>query len=414
MAIAEHDVLKGLNDRRLTVWSQMQGVVERASEENRDLMAEEQGRWEKFEAELGAIDRRIATVRAAEERYVEVDRQVATVTGTGRRGVKDERNTALRSMLAGEPGAPRYVDIASEGNGMYVARDLLTTTDGDIVPETFHRTLIAHLIEVSGVMQTNPTVLRTSGGEPLRVPRTTAHSTAVIIGEGTTIPDSDPAFAQVTLGAFKYGLKIGLSSEMLDDTGVDLEGYIAMQAGRALGNAMGEDFIIGAGTTEPRGILLDAVQGVEAAGTSFTAEDLITLKYSVIAPYRNRRNSVFWLMRDSTIGEVRKMRDDSGGAGTGQLLWQPSLVPGAPDMLLGYPIVTDPFMEEANTLSQRPILFGDFSGYFVRLAGAARVERSDHFRFDEDIVTIRVLQRADGALIDLTGEPLKYLQHAAA
>ena len=49
------------------------------------------------------------------------------------------------------------------------------------------------------------------------------------------------------------------------------------------------------------------------------------------------------------------------------------------------------------------MLFGDFSQYFVRLAGGVRFERSDDFAFNTDLVTFRCLLRGDAALVDLTG-----------
>jgi len=68
-------------------------------------------------------------------------------------------------------------------------------------------------------------------------------------------------------------------------------------------------------------------------------------------------------MRDATLANARKLKDT-----TGQYLWQPSLVVGAPDMFLGKPIVTDPNVA-AVALSAKSVLFGDFSQFFVRLAG---------------------------------------------
>ena len=45
-----------------------------------------------------------------------------------------------------------------------------------LIPTDFYDQLIAHLIEVSGIMQCGPTVLNTGGGETLQIPKTTAHS----------------------------------------------------------------------------------------------------------------------------------------------------------------------------------------------------------------------------------------------
>jgi HK97 family phage major capsid protein len=258
-------------------------------------------------------------------------------------------------------------------------------------------------------MQAGATVLNTNSGESIQVPKTTSHSTAGIVTEGGTISASDPAFGQITLGAYKYGTLIQVSRELLEDTGVDLEGYLAMQAGRALGNAFGAHAITGTGTSQPRGVVTDATLGVTGgAGVvgAFTSDNLIDLFYSVIAPYR-ASGSAKWIMRDSTVAVARKLKDT-----TGQYIWQPGLTADAPDTILGKQVLTDPNVA-ATALSAKSVLFGDFSQFFIRLAGGVRFERSDDFAFNTDLVTFRALLRADSALVDLTGA-VKYFAGNAA
>ena len=43
----------------------------------------------------------------------------------------------------------------------------------------------------------------------------------------------------VTLSAYKFGIMLQVARELIDDTAVDLLGYLAMQAGRAIGNNFG-------------------------------------------------------------------------------------------------------------------------------------------------------------------------------
>jgi len=263
---------------------------------------------------------------------------------------------------------------------------LTTGAGGNTVPVSFYDRLMAHLIEVSGILQAGATVLNTNSGEQIQIPKTTAHSTAALTAEAASITASDPAFSQAALGAYKYATLIQVSRELVDDTGVDLEGYLAMQAGRALGNALGADLITGNGSSKPTGILNNTTLGVTGptgangglGATSGTAnsgaDNLIDLFYSVIAPYR-ASGSCAWLVKDSTMGVIRKIKDT-----TGQYMFQPSLVAGTPDTLLNKPIYVDPFMPAIAT-SGKSIAFGDMSQYFVRLAGGVRFERSDEFAF---------------------------------
>jgi HK97 family phage major capsid protein len=200
---------------------------------------------------------------------------------------------------------------------------------------------------------------------------------------------------------------IQVSRELLTDTGVDLEGYLAMQAGRALGNAFGAHAITGDGSSKPRGVVTDATVGKtgltgdsggfgDQSVVGEGADQLIDLFHSVIAPYRMSQ-ACRWMMNDTTAGVIRKIKTTEG-----QYIWQPSVIAGQPDTILGKPVLTDPNVASVG-LSAKSVVFGDFSQYFVRLAGGIRFERSDEFAFGNDLVTFRCLMRADAALVDLTG-----------
>lgn len=207
-----------------------------------------------------------------------------------------------------------------------------------------------------------------------------------------------------------------MSRELIDDTGVDLIGYLSRQAGRALGNAFGQDLVTGTGSGEPRGVIIDAAAGVTGpTGTTTTFGNqatvgqgfdlLISLFHSVIAPYRNSASSG-WLMNDTTAALVRRIKSTDG-----VYAWQPSLVVGAPDTILGKPVVIDPNVASP-AANAETIAFGDWSTYFVRIVGGVRFERSDDFRFANDLVAFRALLRGDGALTDLTGS-IKTFTHSA-
>jgi HK97 family phage major capsid protein len=405
------EIVKRLRERRLNVWNDARALTERAVEENRALSAEEQGQWDAHMGELDNLDTRIKSALDTEQRAKDADDAFNRLEGKPQVAGRQQDNqaaTELRAFLRGDQGAPRYIDVRPQGTGPIQFRALskLTTgAGGNTVPTSFYDQLVAHLIEVSGVMQTNPTVLNTNSGETIQIPKTTAHSTAASAAEAATLPSSDPTFGLVSLGAYKFGWTGRVSRELVDDTGVDLEGYLSMQAGRALGNKFGADLVTGTGTAQPTGFMTSVTIGVTGTTTGQSGApqyaDLVDLMYSVIAPYRSSR-SCYWIMRDATVGSLRKLRDT-----TGQPIWQPSMQIGAPDLLLGKPIVTDPFMPAVATGAQS-VAFGDFSQFFVRMVGGIRFERSDDFLFDSDMVAYRAILRGDGALVDLTGAIKSY------
>jgi len=419
-----NETVKRLQESRNRVWEQAKALADQAADANRSFSAEEESTWQELNAELNRYDERIKSILAGEQRAKDTEDAIAKIDGRPKdpdhvqQG--DQLEKEIRAFLRGDPGSPNAIEIRPTRTAPTSQRDLskLTAAAGlNTVPTSFYDQLQEHMIEVSGVLQAGPTVLNTSGGEVIQIPKTLTHTAnPAIVLETGTILESDPTFGQVSLGAFKYGRLVDVSRELVEDTGVDLLGYLARSVGRALGNAFGTHLITGTGTTMPRGIALDAGAGVTGPvgtsvgfGTQSTVGQgfdlLISLYYSVISPYR-ASSSCAWVMNDTTASLVRRIKNTDG-----TYAWQPSLTVGAPDMILGKPVYVDPFVASPG-VSTESIFFGDWSTFFVRYAGGVRWERSDSFRFDSDMVSFKGLIRADAALVDLTGS-IKSFTHSA-
>jgi HK97 family phage major capsid protein len=413
--------IKALRETRMNNHKELVALLDRAVDEGRDLTVDEQATESRLQTQLTEsgkiveqVEGRMKALAEAEQRQAETEQAFASLLGkedtrgkpggaplnTGD-GQKDEQKE-IRDWLTGASGKRVFEARAGKPMGAEEFRVLSKLTAGagaNTVKTSFYEKLVSHLIEVSGIMQAGPTILNTSTGEQMLIPKTTSHSTAALVAEAGTIGASDPVFAQAQLDAYKYALLLQVSHELANDTSVDLLGYLAMQAGRAVGNAFGAHLAVGTGSSQPQGVFPVATVGV-TGGTgvvgAFTSDNLIDLFYSVIAPYRNSA-SCNWLMKDATVATVRKLKDT-----TGQYLWQPSIQVGAPDTLLGKYIRTDPFAP-AVALNARSVLFGDFSQYYVRMVENIRFERSDDFAFNTDLITYRCILRGDGELIDTTG-----------
>ena len=416
-------MIERLSEQRQRAWDAMKATLDKAESENRDLTVEERTAFDQGNAELDELRGRLEAIAQAEARNAEAEKHLEALlgkreggNGTEQRG-KDVDVDELRSFLTGESdgnvrtGRRKGFEIRSaKPLGVDEFRTLSKLTAGagaNTVPTSFYGRLMAHMIEVSGILAAGPTLLSTNSGEQIQVPKTTAHSTAALIAEAGTITASDPVFGQVPLDAYKYAVLIQLSNELITDTGVDLEGYVAMQAGRAVGNAFGVHAITGTGTNQPNGLVTAASVGVTGStgvAGAFTYDNLVDLFYSVIAPYRNSP-SCGWMLKDSSMAVVRKMKD-----GAGNYIFSAG-ESGAPDRILNKPVNTDPNIA-APAVNAKSVIFGDVSQYFVRMVNGIRLERSDDFAFNTDLVTYRCIARCDGDLVDTTGA-VKVFQGAA-
>lgn len=390
-------IAQRLTEARVSAREQAKTIIDAA--EGRDFTGEEQASIDRIEADMNGLESRIGEIIEAEMRSRDLDARLATYSPTtSHTPVRDEA-TELRSFLRGETGKTYDVE----------RRDVLKSSTGAPVPTSFYNQLVVHMVHV-GPMLELATVINTTSGENLQIPRTTAFSTSAITVEGAAIAESDPTFgAFVTLGAYKYSHIVQLSREMVEDEGVDIISFLGENTGVSIGVKVNTDLTIGTGTSQPRGIALDTTLGVTggaAVAGAFTADNLIDLVYSVNQAYR-RQPGCAWQMRDASIAAVRKLKDSQN-----RYLFEPSLQVGQPDNLLGFPLYSNPDVA-AVALGARSVLFGLAKKYFVRQAGAVRLDRSDEFAFNADLITFRATLRLDGALVDTTGAVRHFAGNAA-
>jgi HK97 family phage major capsid protein len=385
-----------LVEKRLNVAKQLHAHLDEIeTRDGGEWNGEADETYTRLNADLDNFDARIKELTAEAKRSADAEeaRELygKAAAPAGAPAVKSE-DDILRSMASGE--------IRSHEFRMPERRDLTvgTGSQGGYTVPTFMGQLHEHMIETAQILQTNVTVLNTASGESIQIPTTSTYSTAAIISEGGSVTESNPAFGQVTLDAYKYGFSVQVSAELEQDASFPLAAFLARQGGVALGNATGAHFIVGTGSSQPKGVVPASTLGVTGANSAsgaFTADNLIDLYYSVIAPYRANGT---WMMSDAAIAAARKLKD----ATSGQYLWTPGLGSAEPDTLLGKPVIADTNVVDP-AATAKSVIFGDLSGYYVRLVNGVRVERSVDFAFQNDLVTYRFLLRADGDLVDTTG-----------
>jgi len=379
-------IVDGLFEERAKLWESMKELNDREIAEERSLDASEKEQWDKMNDRMSEIDARVQELASVEEanKKSEEARAIFEANATSpviEKEVEVETDASvLRKMATGEVRSHNFEK-----------RDLTKSGDGGLVPQGFYDQIIAKLDE-NAVVRQFATVVNTASGEDIKFPQITALSSASLVAEGGAIGESDPTSASVTLGAFKYAYLVQVSSELLADEGVDIEGFLANDIGRALGNGAGTDFATGNGSSKPNGVISASSTGVTcASATVITSDEVIDLYHSVTAPYRINGA---WLMNDSTLKEVRQLKDSNN-----QYLWQPSLQQGNPDILLGSPVATDPNVDAIAT-AKKVMAFGDMSKYFIREVSGFQLDRSVDYAFANDLVTFRAIYRADGDLMD--------------
>ena len=378
------EYLKRQTDLRATAWEEAKNLLDAAAAESRDLTAEENVIYDRISEDMDNRARVIEQITKDEERAQRLDVAAASVrTDEVAPAGDDDDAEAIRKLARGEI---RSIDFEK--------RDVLTSSTGSPVPTSFFQEVLlkARLV---GPMLTTSTIITTAGGENLQIPRVNTYSAATIATEAAAIGESDPAFsAFITMSAFKFSYLTQVSREMIEDSGVDILGFLADQVGQGVGFNVNNALTVGTGTVQPNGIVTASTLGVTGATATsgvFTADNLIDLAYSVDGAARMMPGAGF-MMNGASIGKTRKLKDTAGA-----YVFQPSLAVGTPDTLLGFPLYENPAIVNTAT-SAKSVIFGHLPSYYVRQVGGIRVDSSTDFAFSTDLVTLRTILRVDGNL----------------
>ena len=129
----------------------------------------------------------------------------------------------------------------------------------------------------------------------------------------------DATFGQKTLSAFAFNTEwVRWSAELNADSVLNMESFLGRLLGESMARIANSKLTTVSGSSDVEGIVTNSAAGVTAASaTAVTADEIIDLIHSVDPAYRVR--NVTFMMNDSTLAAVRKLKD-----GDGNYLWQMS------------------------------------------------------------------------------------------
>ncbi|MFW2350231.1 phage major capsid protein [Qipengyuania sp.] len=277
---------------------------------------------------------------------------------------------------------------------------------GYAVPRQIDALIARELVEISPIRAIAQVVQTGSAGYRKLV--TTGGTASGWVSETAARPETDtPEFAEIAPPTGELYANPAASQAMLDDAGFDLENWLASEIAIEFARAEGAAFVHGNGVDQPLGFLsspastnedgartfgtLQYIGSGDAAG--FDAEPdarLIDLVHTLKAGHRQGASFV---MNSATLAEVRKLKTADGA-----FLWQPGLVEGQPDRLLGYPVIEAEDMPDV-AAGAFPIAFGNFRhGYLIAERTATQVLR-DPFT-NKPFVHFYATKRVGGQVLD--------------
>lgn len=228
------------------------------------------------------------------------------------------------------------------------------------------------------------------------------------VSEAAPRPETGtPQFAEIAPPSGDLYANPAASQAMLDDVGFDLEAWLAEEIATEFARSEGAAFVAGTGINQPEGFLVGtkstAEDGVRAFGTmqyigsgnaTGLGTSLDTKLIDLIHALRpGHRQGAAFVMNSTTLAAVRKLKTADGA-----FLWQPGMVEGQPNRLLGYPVIEAEHMPDVAG-GAFPIAFGNFrNGYLIAERSATQVLR-DPFT-NKPFVHFYATKRIGGKVLD--------------
>ena len=382
--------VKELMEKRAVAWQAAKDFVTAHTKENGLMEQSDRETYDKMENDISEYSKEIERLQRQEEIDNELNKATSKpIIEKPQKDVEDEKPKSFRATKAYHNA---MIDAMRSNfrNVSNILQEGVDSEGGYLVPEELERKLVEKLNQ-ENIFRKFAEIVKTSGERKINIADT--DPAASWIEEGGALVFSDSTFKQITLDAHKLHVAIKVTEELLYDSVFPLEPYITRKFADAISNAEEDAFINGNGTGKPTGILHDTLGGNVAETldtTTLKADNIIDLIYDLKRPYRKK--AVF-LMNDKTIAAIRKLKDNNG-----QFLWQPSLVQGEPDKILGYPVHTSQFFPEL-AVGKKFIAFGDFSYYKIGDRGTRSFSELKELFAGNGMIGFVAKERVDGKLV---------------
>jgi HK97 family phage major capsid protein len=382
------DVMTQLHDAYRRDFEAAKALVSRASDEARELSAEEEAQYSKLNESMDSKLAKIEDLKKGEERSA----KLASVVGN--------LEVATGNTLENDADVIRAIVKGEKRSANFEIRALATATA--TTPVTFADFVVEQLVEGISIYE-GATKIRTTDIRNITIPVLAGTApAAAFVSQGGTITPSDPVFTSVTLGAFTAATITLASQQLVDSAGFNLVEYVGRAAGSQLARLAGSATTLGTGTVQPTGFVsalttAGALSTATKAGTGvpstfFSFADVAGVLYDLGPKYRNANTA--WQVSTSAARKLRTLQDLEG-----QFVWQPASAAGQPEALLGYRVKENVDMAAVASASKSVVIIHEPS-FYIREAGGVDLATSSERYFDLNSIAIRALYSLDSTLPD--------------
>lgn len=321
--------IKGLEEKRNDLKSQMSSLLETAKVEERAMNEEEVSKFDEIEKEIKNIDATIEReekVNNMEEKEIKVEENQETVE------VKEER--AFKEYILNER-----------------AGELVAGTKGAVIPTSIANKIMSKVYDICPVLERS-TKYNTKGNLELPFYDESASTiTMAYATEFTALSSKAGSFDKIELTGFLAGALTLVSNSLINNSNFDIVNFVINEMAKAIARFIEKELLVGtSGKVEGLSGVTQVV--TTASATSITADEVIRLKDTVKDAYQN--NGIF-IMSNATRTALRLLKD-----GNDRYLLQDDILSPFGATLLGKPVYVSDNMEDIAG-GKTTIYYGDMS-----------------------------------------------------
>ena len=368
------------------------GAIEGAPIELKDADADPAEIVTKALADLQAsVEDRLKAVETKAADTARLDRIEARLNRPGATAPKADE------APAGEIERKAFVSFLRKGTNELGAEEKkalsvgVQSAGGYLAPDQFTTDFVRDLVLFSPIRAIAD--VRNTSSHTVLYPKRTAITNAKWQGEAVATTGSEPAFAQGEIEVKNLATHVDINNQLVDDAVVDIEAEVRLALAEDFGMKEAKAFVSGDGVLEPEGFMTAAGIPVTLNGhvANLSPDQLIAILYSLAPAYRS---AATWVMNGNTLATIRKLKDSQGN-----YLWQPGLVAGQPETILGRPVVEAVDMPDV-AANAFPIALGAFKAAFrIYDRKAMDVKANPFLLMTQDQTRFHAFRRTGSAVV---------------
>jgi HK97 family phage major capsid protein len=389
------DKLVELRNKLAGIVASQKELLDLSETEERDLTADEEARYEGLDKESGEVEAEIVKVEADAKRKANLIEKEERLNAIAEPAHKESGNIA--KVTSDEPAFRtfgHFVEmVVSNPKDERVQQIKNGVTGGFAIPEQFSSDFMSVNAQ-EAIVEPRATVIP-AGSPPdanFKMPALDQSGnmyggvTVNHDGESDSITESTANIKQIELKPKRITAYTTLSKETTNNWGASSSVIQSLMRG-ALINAKEQDFLSGNGVNKAEGIFEAnaTIKYNRAVASQIAWADI----YGMYARLKRAGGSPVWVTSQTAIPQLVTIADANSNN-----IWVESATPGLPPTLLGIPVL---FYDRSPALGTKgDLLLADLSQYLIKQGSGPELSISEHFRFQNDEIAIKLTNYVDG------------------